>query len=697
MRWVAVLLAIAWLPCRADEGDLTAAQAREIIARDNDEPAFPYDGSLANPLAAVGGTAEDLARLEAEAARWIPFMGRESAIFTVLTAAADPRLQRLADRFQGVVSLPEVRRLTAEAAGELAGRVECLILPALEELSPETAAALAAQVDLRIRLPRDASPDALEPLTQGCRLTLMGVDDPTPEMLAVVAKAAGGIALPDVVTLGPAAARVLATENTCVDLPGIKHLPLDVATALGGGRPDLCLILNGVEEMSPEVAAALRQQWKGVLHVRGLKRLSAAAAKPLVGIPGDLYLDSLESLDAETAAVLARHPSGIYMPGLRQLDAEVVGSLAAHRWFLSLDSRDPLSPAAATALCERRGRTTLTVPALDLAAARILADGVNRFELDLGFATPPPGDVVDVLVANRRIHFSHDRLTTLSVAAATALARHKGIPLSFDALADVSPELAAALATDNKDSLALNGLKTLAPEVARELARHQRDLQLLGIESLDREAAMLIAEHRGPLQLGLKRLTPDIAHGLARLRGGLQCDQIESLDPRAAAALAGGPEWLAFNGLREIDLETARALAAHDGTVSLTGLESLPPAVAEPLLADRPPPAAGRQPELAVNFGLLTGLTPRIAEALVQRGARNSEEFDLVGIERLDSTEAAQAIAKTQHRIALLGLRQVTPAALTALKTNPLIEIPDIDSLELLPDVGGSADDFVVP
>jgi hypothetical protein len=208
---------------------------------------------------------------------------------------------------------------------------------------------------------------------------------------------------------------------------------------------------------------------------------------------------------------------------------------------------------------------------------------------------------------------------------------------------------------------------------------------------------MLIAEHRGPLQLGLKRLPPEIAHGLARLRGGLQCDQIESLDPRAAAALAGGPEWLAFNGLREIDLETARALAAHDGTVSLTGLESLPPAVAEPLLADRPPPAAGRQPELAVNFGLLTGLTPRIAEALVQRGARNSEEFDLVGIERLDSTEAAQAIAKTQHRIALLGLRQVTPAALTALKTNPLIEIPDIDSLELLPDVGGSADDFVVP
>ena len=87
MRWVAVLLAVAWMPCRADEGDLTVAQAREIVARDNDEPAFPFDGSMANPLSAVGGTAEDATRLEAEAARWIPFMGRESALFTVLTAA----------------------------------------------------------------------------------------------------------------------------------------------------------------------------------------------------------------------------------------------------------------------------------------------------------------------------------------------------------------------------------------------------------------------------------------------------------------------------------------------------------------------------------------------------------------------------------------------------------------------------------
>ena len=697
MRLIRVLLLAALTLPRVHAADLTAEEARAIVARDAQEPPFPFDTPVRNPLAAVGGTAEDLTRLEAEAARRTPCMVREPALFFALVRADEPRLRRLADRFQGVVCLPDVRRLSAEAAAELAGRVERVILPALEELSPEAAAILGTQGDLQIPLPRDASPQALEPLAQGCRLTLTGVDDPAPEMLAAVAKAPGGIVLPDVVTLAPAAARVLAENAASVELPGLKNLPLDVAAALGGSRPNAYLLLDGVEEISPEAAAALCRQRKAVFHLRGLRRITAAAAKPLVGMPGDLYLDGLESLDAETATVLALHPHSLRLPGLRRLDADAIRPLAAHRLFLDLGSREPLSPEAAAAVCGRRKQTTLSVPAIDAAAARILADGVKGFHLELRIAAPPSADVVDVLAANQRILFDRDRLTTLSVAAAETLARHEGIPLSFAGLVDVSPELAAALATDNNDSLSLNGLKELSPEVARELARHRGELQLLGIESLDRDTATLLAAHLGPLHLGLKTLTPEIARGLARLRGGLLCDQLETLDSRAAAALARGPEFLSLNGLRELDVPTARALAAHDGMVSLGGLASLPPEVAEPLLADRPPPAADRQPEPAVDFGLLTGLTPRLAETLVQRGTRNGEEFDLLGIERLDSAETARALAQTQHRIALPRLRQVTPAALTALKKNPLVETPAVEALDLLPDIGGSADDFVLP
>jgi hypothetical protein len=690
---VACLVAGVLPPVHA--ADLTAGQAHEIIARDGTEPEFPFNQSLPNPLAVVGGTQQDLERLEAEVARSMPF-GGDAEMFAILTFTADPRLQRLADRFQGIVSLPDVRRLAPDAAAALAGRVNTLDLSGLEELTPETAAALATQGDLRIRVPPGTPPETLLPLTAGGHLTLRGVDDPEPEFLEVVAKAAGGLMLPDTVTLRPESARILAAEAVVAELPALKKLPLDVATALGSGRPDLRLTLDGVEEISVEAAAALRRQTGVMCSLGGLRRLSPGVAKALVDTPGDLYLRGLESLDAETAAILARHKRAVTLTVSRPLDAEAIRPLNAHRHYLRLGSREPLSAEAAAAICGRRAQTSLTVPGLDLPAARTLADGVKTF-MELILTSPPPGDVVDVLATNRRIFFDHNLLTTLSVAAAKALAGHPNVALSFARLVDISPELAAALATNNNDPLALNSLKALTPEVARALALHQGDLQLMGIESLDREAAAALAAHGGSLHLGLKKVAPDVARLLARHRGGLHCDLLDSIDPRTAAALARGPEWLSFNGLLEIDVATARALAAHDGGLLLIGLSPLPPEVAEPLLADRPGAAAGRQPDVALDFNRLTGLTPRIAEALVERGTRNGEEFDLAGVERLDSAAAARALAATQHRIALPGLQWVTPAAVAALKANPVIEIPADEVLEFLPNADGSTDDFVLP
>jgi hypothetical protein len=209
---VACLVAGVLPPVHA--GDLTAGQAEEILARDAQEPEFPFNQSLPNPLAVVGGTQQDLERLEAEVARWMPF-GGDAEMFAILTFTADPRLQRLADRFQGIVSLPDVRRLAPDAAAALAGRVNTLDLSGLEELTPETAAALATQGDLRIRMPPGTPPETLLPLTAGGHLTLRGVDDPEPEFLEVVAKAAGGLMLPDTVTLRPESARILAWSQSC--------------------------------------------------------------------------------------------------------------------------------------------------------------------------------------------------------------------------------------------------------------------------------------------------------------------------------------------------------------------------------------------------------------------------------------------------------------------------------------------------
>jgi len=693
MRTCALAIAMVWTTVPAAAVDLTAEEARALVARDHDEPWFPFGGSAADPLAAVGGTPADTARLEAEAASLIKAIGREAAMYTVLAKSADPRLRRLADRFQGIAVLPDVHRLLPEAAREVAGRVDMLILPDLTELSPETAAALAGQGDLRIRLPPDVDPRVLEPLTIGCHLTLFGVDDPSPELLEVAAKAAGGLSLPDVVTLRPAAAKVLSATASQVDLSGLKDLPLDVATALGGGRPDLYLGLDGLAELSPEAAAALRRQKQLTLHLRGLERLPAAVARRLVGMPNDMYLCSVESIDVETAAILAKHANGLYLTSLERLDADVLRALAAHRGHLTIAAREPLSAAAAEAVCKRRGQTVLTIPGLDVAAARILARDVKRNGIVVQCTTEPPAELVDILSANATIHLDRDCLTTLSVAAAKALARHKDLALSFARLADISPEVAAALATDNTDGLALKGLKTLSPDVARALAKHPGQLELTGLETLDRETATLLAGQPGTLCIGLKTLTPEVAQALSRHAGHLYLDQLVALDERAAARLVGGPAVLAFNGLPGIEAATARMLAKHDGIVSLCGLKSLPPEIAESLLTDRPAAAGDPQPGLQADLSRPTGLTPRLAEALVGR----DEELELPAITRLDSAAAAQALAATRQRIALTGLRQVTPAALTALRVNPVVELPAEDVLQLLPNTDGSTDDFAIP
>lgn len=565
-----------------------------------------------------------------------------------------------------------------------------------EALAAVVADPLAVPGELRIRLSPDTPPEALEPLTQGSHLTLLGVDDPLPELLEVVAKAAGGLALPDVRTLRPAAARVLAAGAAFVALDGLEHLPVDVATALGGGNPDLHVQLNGLEEIAPEAAVALRRQPGVVPYLGGLRRLSPAAAKPLVGIPCELRLAGLESLEAATAAVLAAHENQLLLPGLRRLDPATIRGLAGHRSHLELGSREPLSVAAAEALGSRRAPTLLRIPVIDLPTARALATNVKGSTVEVVCPAPLPNDVVDVLAGNRRITFQVDQLTALSVVAAEALAGRKNCPLCLDRLTDVSPALAAALARNNDDPLSLGGLKTLSPEVARALAGHRGGLALPGLETIDCEVATIVAAHGNHLMLGLKALSPEVARGLARHTGGLQLDAVESLAADTVAALGGGPESLSFASVRTLDAATARVLGEYAGSLSLGGLTALPPEVAEPLLAGRSA-AAGGPSGVQVDVGLLTGLTPRLAQALVRRGEQNGEEFDLAAVERLDSADTARALAATKQRIALPNLRQVIPAALAALQANPLVEIPAPEALQFLPNTDGSTDDFAVP
>jgi hypothetical protein len=70
----------------------------------------------------------------------------------------------------------------------------------------------------------------------------------------------------------------------------------------------------------------------------------------------------------------------------------------------------------------------------------------------------------------------------------------------------------------------------------------------------------------------------------------------------------------------------------------------------------------------------------------------------LTALESPDSVEIAKALAAREGPLPLPRLKRISPKTLTALLQKADVEIPPIESLELIPEPDGSpADDFVIP
>jgi hypothetical protein len=122
---------------------------------------------------------------------------------------------------------------------------------------------------------------------------------------------------------------------------------------------------------------------------------------------------------------------------------------------------------------------------------------------------------------------------------------------------------------------------------------------------------------------------------------------------------------LPLNGLRKLDADTAKALAEFKGDLYLEGLTTLDAGAAKALAATK-------------NW-----------------------DGDLSRVTALDSPDSvaiAQALATRKGPLRLPKLKKLSPKTLTALIQKEDVEIPLIETLELIPEPDGSAtDDFVIP
>lgn len=232
-------------------------------------------------------------------------------------------------------------------------------------------------------------------------------------------------------------------------------------------------------------------------------------------------------------------------------------------------------------------------------------------------------------------------LTMLNAATAKELAAARVDLLTFDGLASLNAAAAKALAEFQGDRLFLDGLKTIDNETAKALSKFKGSLlSLNGLTSIDVDAASAIAEFRGKrLRLtGVITIDDDVAHSLSTFKGEL---------------------WM-------IDVGAAKTL---------------------------------------VNTKAWIGLLPKLAmlDAATAQALAESEKWDgrLPAVTAFDSPEAvviAKALATRKGPLALPNLKKISPKTLSALVEKRDVEIPLIETLELIAEPDGSpTEDFVIP
>jgi uncharacterized protein (TIGR03067 family) len=195
----------------------------------------------------------------------------------------------------------------------------------------------------------------------------------------------------------------------------------------------------------------------------------------------------------------------------------------------------------------------------------------NSADLPISEINP---DIAERLIG-RTEHLAFTKLTTLDQRSAAILAKHPA-NLSFPALQDISPEVVRALAAKETLWLNLSGLTELSLEVAGVLGQAKCALSLDGVTTVSPEAAAALVRGNGTLRLGLISITPQVADSLGNHSGWLTLHNIRTLDRDSAAALAKHKHWLSLNGLDSLTPEIAEALRQFNGlNLDLNSVEAL--------------------------------------------------------------------------------------------------------------------------
>jgi len=579
-------------------------------------------------------------------------------------------------------------RLPAHAADRLPADTN-----KIESLTPEQARTLVA----RVRRSRDmvGRPGLLASGRSWDGLALDGLKTLDAETAAVLAEFTGvALTLNGLKTLTPDAAAALAGYRGAeLSLAGLATLAPETAAGLAKFEGEF-LKLDRLTTLEPEAALALAGRRAKRLHLPGLTTISAEAARGLAAFGGEMIaVHGLTSLTPDAARELARIPAWDgSLPSMTELPADVAAALAAvSRDRLNLGRLVAVTPETATALAGFGGGSLYLGPT----------------------ALSQP---IAAALGNARCESLFLALQTIEPDAAAALTRFPGRRLELGGLQSLSAETAEKLAGFQGGRLGLGQVATLSPEAVRALAAYRgtelyvvRVLPTIGAAiPLTPDAARLAcvcARGSGASLPGITALdTPDAiaaARILATITKPLTLPGLRELSPAAAESLAGSmSESLQLDGLSRLAPEAARSLAAYSaGVLHLDGLADFQPEVVAALAASK---GTGlRLGRLLATAGRETPLTPDVARLVSRCGRKNDTGLVLPRVTALDTRDAveiAKALATVDSPLSLPNLKRISPKTLSALIEKQDIDIPLIDTLDMIPEPDGTAtDDFVIP
>ena len=478
------------------------------------------------------------------------------------------------------------------------------------------------------------------------------------------------------------AAKAVKQRKGFLDLDTLARLSSESAKALAarenGGPTSYALNLNGLKSLDADVAMALAG-FRGGLWLGGLTSLSPDAARGLAAHKGgSIALDGLRTLSDEAGRVLASHRGdGLLLDGLQVLSPTVARALANYKGNqLGLDGVRTLSDEAATALLMRHaGWLTLNgLTSLSPIAARVFAQS-KRF-LMFGGLTTLSLKAAQALAKHRGI--VELGVKELDAEAAAALAQFKGRGLDLRELASVPPQALALLQANQDVSLperfrpeeparrtraagnrgrTTAAASSLTNDDARALLGRVGVLEIPLVTTLSDSVAEILSGHKGGSLIlpGVASLSDAAAKSLSRHKGPLHLTGLTALSDVAAGFLGRRTGMLRLDSLVALSDEAAKRLSRHSGYLSLRSLQSLSDRAAHSLSGHRG----------FIDLESVSSLSEVAAAAL----SKHSGGIDLQGVQQLsDATAEHLCRLRFTTTIALGKEIRVTDAVAKQLK-----------------------------